>query len=115
MKFNNKENKSYNIDGETIWYSRSVTVVGIIILINNNITYVLASKRVPNALGNQGKMNLVTGYLDWNESGTEAVYRECWEETGFNLPKYMKEFNIKKNDLNDPWTVSTDPNELRIS
>lgn len=112
MKFNNKENTPYDIDGKTIWHSRNVAVVGVIILIINNIPYVLASKRGLNAFGNQGKMNLVTGYLDWNESGTEAVYRECWEETGFNLPEHMKKFNIIKNNLNDPWVVATQPDRL---
>lgn len=109
MKFNNRPNISHTINGKTVWESRSVAVVGVVILYNKGIPYVLISKRGPGMPNYQGKWNLVAGYLDWNESGTEAVYRECWEETGFDLPKYLEEFKVEVNNLDEPWTVSTCP------
>lgn len=110
MKFKNKQNSAYQIAGNIIWNSRSVAVVGCIILIQGENRYVLVSKRGPKSPNFIGKMNLVAGYLDWNETGTEAVYRETWEETGFNLPKYLKKFNCILNNLKHPWFVNTSPN-----
>jgi len=113
MKFKNTPNTPHNIDDRIVWESRSVTVVGVIILYKDNIPYILASARGRNSCepSEQGKMNLVAGYLDWDENGTEALYRECWEETGFNLPKYMKKFSVKLDNTNEPWSVSTDSNK----
>jgi ADP-ribose pyrophosphatase YjhB (NUDIX family) len=110
MKFNNKPNTPHDIDGKVIWEKRSVAVVGCTFIDKGSNTYVLVSRRGQKSPDFQGKMNLVAGYLDWDETGTEAVYRETWEETGFNLPKYMKKFHVSKNDLNDPWKTTTSPN-----
>lgn len=113
MKFKNKPNTQHNIDGRVVWESRSVAVVGTIFIYQNLIPHVLVSRRGPNAEDFQGKMNLIAGYLDWNESGYEALVRETWEEVGFNLPKYLKkaekigETAILQNDLNQPWGVNT--------
>jgi 8-oxo-dGTP pyrophosphatase MutT (NUDIX family) len=109
MEFKNRKNKSYEIDGKTIWHSRSVAVVGVIVVYKDNIPYILVSKRGENTPEEQGKMNLVTGYLDWDETAPEAFCRECWEETGFNVERYSKEFEILKNNLNEPWQISTNP------
>jgi len=120
MKFKNKPNKCHEItengNKRLIWESRSVAVNCIVVLKNNLCEqYVLVSERGPNAADFVGKLNLISGYLDWNESGTDAVYREAWEECGINLPELINNsFNVViKNNLNDPWEVETTPNENR--
>ena len=110
MKFKNIRNTPHNINDRIIWESRHVTVVGIIILYMDSKIYVLASTRGPNAMSENGKMNLVVGFLDWNETTSEAVIRECWEETGFNVPAYMKKYKIKLNNITEPWSINSDPN-----
>lgn len=110
MKFKNKPNTPHTINGKVIWESRSVAVVGVIMLFDNeNILHVLVSTRGPKMPDYQGCINLVAGYLDWNESATEAIIRECWEETGFNIEKHIEKLYIQLNDLNTPWTISTEP------
>lgn len=115
MKFNNRQNLCHNIDGKLVWESRSVAVVGVIFIYKNLIPYVLVSRRGPNAANFQGKMNLVAGYLDWNESGFEALVRESWEETGFDLIDYLNKNNnsvkLLQSNLEQPWSVNTKPSE----
>lgn len=111
MKFNNVPNPSHNIDGRIVWESRSVAVVGVIIIYKNLIPYVLVSRRGPNSSDFQGKMNLVAGYLDWNETGLDALTREAWEETGFNLTKHFETLQVLRTDLVQPWAVTTRPTE----
>jgi 8-oxo-dGTP pyrophosphatase MutT (NUDIX family) len=106
-----------------VWDSRSVAVNGVIILFKhgNPIPYVLASIRGPKAADYTGSMNLVAGYLDRNEDGTQALYREAWEETGLDLktlayPERDSDCiwsEIIANNLEQPWHVKTDPYENR--
>lgn len=115
MKFKNKPNIEHKIDGRTVWESRSVAVVGIILIYRNLNPYVLISKRGPNAADFQGKWNLIAGYLDWNETGYEALVRETWEEVGFDLDKHFKkckndETKFLSSNLKQPWAVNTSPN-----
>jgi 8-oxo-dGTP pyrophosphatase MutT (NUDIX family) len=119
MIFKNKPNVSYEVKDEkgnkkTIWNSRSVAVNCVVVLVGDFDMmgpFVLASKRGPNAADFQGKWNLVSGYLDYNESGTEAVYREVWEECGINIPAIIKTHKVISNDLIQPWHVKTEPDE----
>ena len=88
MKFNNRENECVKTeDGRTVWLSRSVAVVGLISAKVQNELYVLGCLR-GDAVDNSGKMCLVCGYLDWDETGHEAVVRETWEEANLNLLNY---------------------------
>jgi len=75
------------------------------------IPYVLVSKRGPKSADFKGKMNLVAGYLDWNETGFEALVRETWEETGFNLRDYLESNSAYHSHLIQPWSVTTKPGE----
>ena len=113
MKFNNKPNKSYNIGTKIVWESRSIAVNCVILIKRKNkeIPEVLISRRGPNAADFQGLMNVVAGYLDYNETGTEAVYRETWEECGVDLEKLSMDNIIKRIDLLEPWYVNTRPTE----
>lgn len=123
MKFSNRENSSYLIElpkgGEkTVWESRSVAV-NLVVLITPtrdlSDTRVLVAQRGPKAADYQGFYNLVAGYLDWDENGTEAAVRECWEETGLNLIDltWAEGIQIISNNLNQPWHVKTDPSSNR--
>lgn len=119
MDFKNRPNESYVVETspgsqKLVWESRS-TAVNLVILMNNGIAedHVLVSQRGPNAADYQGKWNVIAGYLDWDETGPEAAIRECWEEVGFNLPEFMKNGAVLKNNLDQPWHVKTDPSANR--
>jgi len=107
IKFNNRENKLINYEGKDIWLSRSVAVVGIHLAKSNGETYVLIEKR-SNKMDCPEKWSAVCGYLDWDESGYEAVVRETYEETGLYVPFQTEMvFNNKSN----PIRVNTDPHK----
>ena len=93
MKFNNRPNICHNIPAKTetglettriLWESRSVAVVCVVLLWKPfcKEPWVLVSQRGPNSADYQGLYNVVCGYLDWDETGFEAVLRETWEEVG---------------------------------
>lgn len=106
-KFKNVPNKSYNIDGKIIWDSRSVAVVATILANYKNKNYILIGQRGTGAPDSVGKYNIICGYIDKNESGTEAVYREVYEESGLEIEKYM----IIHDNLKEPWSINTEPTE----
>src|SRR5581483_1904621 len=66
---------------------------------------VLLTKRGPSVTSSNLWCN-PCGYLDCDESATEAIHREIWEETGLEIEKC----NIVVNHLNEPFKVNTDPN-----
>ena len=120
MEFKNRPNTPVKKeDGTIIWHSRSVGVVGVVILYlpGHKTPYVLVSRRGPKAADYRGKLNVISGYLDWDENGQEALFREGWEETGLNLLELAfpeKEaiwYEVIANDLDQPWFVKTDPSE----
>jgi len=119
MEFKNRENPSHKIGDKIIWESRSVAVNLVVLIVRNFYSdpYVLVSKRGPKAADYQDYYNLVAGYLDWDETGTDAVIRETWEEFGLNLPEIMKENTILRSNLEQPWHVKTDPasNQQNVS
>ena len=110
MKFNNVQNKMIEHDGETYWISRSVAVVGLVIASCNNDMYVLINQRGRGASDYHGYWNLPCGYLDWNESGVDAVIREIYEETGLNMKSY---FNDNVLEQHQPFNVMSDAKENR--
>ena len=110
--FKNKENPCINHYGEKIWVSRSVAVAGVIIALYDNKRYVLTSKRGPNAADFQGLYNLTCGYLDWDESGPEAMIRELYEETGFDMDLITVD-QILKQHMDQPWYVASNPTQSR--
>jgi 8-oxo-dGTP pyrophosphatase MutT (NUDIX family) len=108
-KFNNVPNKVHLVNGRQVWESRSVAVNCVVVINTKNEPYVLISQRGKGAPDSVGLFNVPSGYLDYNESGTEAVYREVWEETGL----YLLEQKIIVNNLLNPWYVNTHPDENR--
>lgn len=115
MKFNNVQNKSYLVDGQLIWDSRSVAVAGVTFAWKKNDEYphVLISKRGPKSADFKGLMNVVCGYLDRNESATEAMIRETWEEVGLNLPEIIENSLDVVNNMEQPWYTMSEPTQNR--
>lgn len=110
MKFNNKENPKFLVDGKTYYHSRSVAVVGTVCCIMNNIPYFLISKRGKGAADFHGKYNITCGYLDWSENTSGATTREIWEECKIDLTKIT---NIIKDDMKYPWDINSDLTQNR--
>ena len=85
--------------GKKIYHSRSIAVTGMIIKkdIYDNI-YILANKRGIGAADNHGKWNMPCGYIGWDETTEEAVSREVFEETGYDIPANLfKLFGVNSN------------------
>lgn len=84
--------------GDQIWLSRSVAVVGIVLVEFEGKTYVLIGKRGEGAADFKGYWNLPCGYLDWDESAIDACRREIFEETGIFI-----------DDETDTWRYEDQP------
>ncbi|TKG89826.1 NUDIX hydrolase [Puteibacter caeruleilacunae] len=109
MNFKNIPNtKHTTAEGKDIWNSRSVAVNGVIICRYKDELYVATSTRGENAADFQNHQNLVAGYLDWNETATEAFIRETWEEIGLNLDDLLSNYKIIHEDIHRPWEVNSD-------
>lgn len=112
-KFNNRENeKIISKDGREFWISRSVAVVGVIMGFEDSsykpssckILTVKRGKKVDNSK----KFCLPCGYLDWDESGEEAIKRELWEETNLDVSSLIQNTNHFYS-LRKEWKVETHP------
>jgi len=109
MQFNNRENRCYKTEDGDVWHSRSVAVVGLVLMIHEGEKYVLLGKR-GQALPNEvGKYSLPCGYLDWNETCEQAVVREVYEETGLNLYKLVNNYTVLYDHLHFPWRINSEP------
>ncbi|MEK6828907.1 MAG: NUDIX hydrolase [Nanoarchaeota archaeon] len=109
MIFNNRQNKCHIVDGKEVWQSRSIAVVGLVLMLHEGEKYVLLGKRGPGLPNEVGKWCMPCGYLDWDETCEEAVVREIWEETGFNLYKAMNEYNVIYDHMHFPWRIHSEP------
>jgi len=108
MKFKNRGNEEVKlVDGRTVWLSRAPAVVGIILVDIEDETFVLTEKR-SSLMDEPNKWALISGYLDWDESGIEGVKREIFEETSFNTEKHSNNLIFDSNE--QPFYVHTDPN-----
>lgn len=110
IKFNNIPNEKISIayhrnDGSkfhtSAWVSRSLAVTGLVVFNDN----VLVVKRSINMYTEPGKLCLPCGYIDWNESGYDAMVREVYEETSLYLPDY-ESYLIHNNDKNPVYVES---------
>jgi 8-oxo-dGTP pyrophosphatase MutT (NUDIX family) len=114
--FNNRPNELVTTtDGRKIWVSRSVAVVGVFccLCMDDEKYYFAIEKRGTNpGLDKQGLWCLPCGYLDWDETGEQAIIREAWEEIGLDIEKLHKS-RIGFPSLEQPWFVKTKPNENR--
>lgn len=77
------QNFEFEHNGEFLWYSRSLSVCGVIYYMSTDgLVYILANKRGPECEFNKGLWNLPGGFIDFNETAEQAVCRETLEETG---------------------------------
>jgi ADP-ribose pyrophosphatase YjhB (NUDIX family) len=77
--------------------SRSVAVVGVVFAVTTQGIHVLITKRSHKMRDEAGKCSVPCGYLDWDESGYEAMTREVYEETSFYLPDFQKQLIYDNN------------------
>jgi ADP-ribose pyrophosphatase YjhB (NUDIX family) len=94
LTFNNKPN-------EMVFLSRSVAVMAVILVRVGGVLWVPLGKR-SDKVSNPGEWCLPCGYIDWNESGQEAIVRESYEELGLDLRGLIPE---------QPWFVQSQPNK----
>lgn len=77
------------IDGKERWISRSVAVAVSIYTFVDGKLCILANKRGTGLPGqnfsNPGKWNVVSGFIDYDETLKEACIREVHEETGVDI------------------------------
>lgn len=99
MEFKNRPN-------QCVWLSRSIAVLAVIFFQCNGKTYVPLGKRRDNASTCPGRWGLTAGYLDWDETATECLIREVWEELGLNLPALGEPY---MGVLRQPYYVFSDP------
>ena len=113
--FKNRPNKEFFVkddDGDRhIWESRAPAVVVVIFALSKSTMYVLAEKRSDTMVDAPGRWVLPSGYIDWDETGWDAVRREVYEETSFYIDKYKK-YCVYYNDK-EPFYVMTNPIENR--
>ena len=106
MKFKNRPNELVETsDGRQLWISRSVAVAVCILVIHDGTTYVLVNQRGPGVPDNQGLWNMPCGYLDFDETTSEAAIREVWEECGVDAVSLLSQAELTFFD--EPWTVAS--------
>lgn len=114
-KFKNRQNELItSVDGRKIYFSRSVAVVMVLACMDPDGFYKFLIEKRGNKpdLDSKGKWCLPCGYLDWDESGSDAARRELWEEVGLNLND-LSQYAISGPSMDQPWHVKSEPNENR--
>ena len=119
-KFNNTPNNHFRMSYRTpqgnigldYWISRAPAVVGIIFAFGvEGSPYVLVIKRSKKMREEPNKYGAPSGYMDWDETGYEAITREIYEETSMYLPDYEPFLIFNNNE--QPFFVQTDPKKDR--
>ena len=110
-KFYNRPNELIRATyGKQYWISRAPAVVAVVLVIWKDNIFVLAEQR-SEKMDNPGKWCCPCGYLDWDETGYQAVIREIYEEAGIFIPDYV--LNLITNNEEQPFFVQTHPSENR--
>lgn len=109
-KFNNSPNQCIHYHGKDYWISRSAAVVGVVFAIHKDSIFVLAEQR-SEKMDAPNKWCVPCGYLDWDETGYEAIVRELYEELKFNVEKHKS--HLIFNNEEQPFYVNTKPSENR--
>jgi 8-oxo-dGTP pyrophosphatase MutT (NUDIX family) len=110
MNFENKENKPHEtVDGEVVWDSRSIALVGMMIALHEGERYVILGKRGTASPNEVGRWCMPCGYLDKNETCEDGVVREIWEESGLNVYKTIEQYEILHDQMNFPWKINSIP------
>lgn len=108
VKFKSTPNRCIYHEGKEIWISRSVTVLPVLFFISRGIQYVPLGLRGEDLPEGVGQWGLPGGYLDYDETATQAVYREVWEELGLDIPQLIQDFRFEGN-LDQPYDVYSTP------
>lgn len=108
MKFKSTPNRCVDVDGQEIWISRSVTVLPVLFFVSKSAQYVPLGLRGTDLPEGVGQWGLPGGYLDYDETATQAVYREVWEELGLDIPQLIEKFRFEGN-LDHPYEVYSTP------
>lgn len=95
------------VDGKEYWISRSIAVAAFLFTVDKDGDLcILANKRGPGTPDFQGFWNCPCGYLDYDETILEAVYREVFEETGVVCPERMELVGIDSNPQSNRQNVT---------
>jgi 8-oxo-dGTP pyrophosphatase MutT (NUDIX family) len=108
VKFKSTPNRCIHHKGEEIWISRSVTVLPVLFFASKGVRYVPLGQRGEDLPDGVGLWGLPGGYLDYDETATQAVYREVWEELGLDIPQLLEDFRFE-GDLDHPYQVYSTP------
>lgn len=108
MKFKSTPNTCLQVDGKEIWISRSVTVLPVLFFVSKGTRYVPLGKRGEDLPDGVGQWGLPGGYLDYDETATQAVHREVWEELGLDIPQLREDFRFE-GDIDHPFEVYSTP------
>ncbi len=81
------KNFSITKDGKEYWVARNIAVSCFVFTSIDGVWHVLANKRGDGTPDYQGYWNAPCGYLDYDETTSEAAMREVYEETGVKLNK----------------------------
>ncbi len=111
MEFKNRENEYItkdNIGDRGFFHSRSVAVVGVIIARHKDNVYVLVERRGPK-MDKPNEWCVPCGYMDWDENGTGAIFREIYEETNLNMDEFINDNRLVYEALKQPWFVHDTP------
>lgn len=86
-------------DGRKFWISRAMAVCAIVVVFDENeIPHILINMRGEGTPDYQYHWNIPCGYLDWDETTSEACSREILEECSIYIEPYMwKQFG----EIND--------------
>lgn len=115
MEFKHRQNEFVtkdNIGDRGFFISRSVAVVGSIVVKYKDELYVLINKR-GSAMDSPHLYNMPCGYLDWDESATDGIYRELFEECNLDIKTLVETSQVYAAYLEQPWFVHHKPNENR--
>lgn len=110
--FHNRENEQVTLpDGRVVWLSRSCAVITAIFADVHKEGHhysrsVLLTKRGPACPDNVGRWVMPCGYLDFNETLSDAAEREVYEETGLYL-KAMPDYNRSSLLIGQPVFVNS--------
>ena len=85
------------IDGKKYWISRSIAVVAIPLFYCDEKVHVPLGKRSPTMNLYPNYWGIPCGFLDWDETASEAVEREVYEELGIKLSDYCFGVNPEPN------------------
>ena len=114
--FKNRQNELITTtDGRKLFHSRSVAVLGVFVCVlkSDGKAYFAIEKRGNNpGLDKKGLWCLPCGYLDWDESGYDAMVREAWEEIGLDV-RSMNYFILSRHNAHQPWFVNSNPDTNR--